>query len=139
MMTVMLRHVAKDEGEFQPGGKLEEDESMPAEEMEATKLPQEEVEQWFSEEIAELDFAVEWPLSATKKDKYSRGDRSYFPIEKTTVRQRRLHTKSQPLEQLDEVIEEIRRLMLSSAVETANNEKLSRREPARAARKQQQQ
>jgi hypothetical protein len=44
------------------------------------------------------------------------------------VQQRRLHTKSQPLEQLDEVIEEIRRLMLSSAVETASNEKLSRRE-----------
>jgi hypothetical protein len=44
MITAVLRHVAKDEGEFQPGGKLEEAESMPAEEMEATKLPQEEAE-----------------------------------------------------------------------------------------------
>jgi hypothetical protein len=71
--------------------------------------------------------------------KIARGDRADLPIEKTTVRQRRLHTKSQPLEQLDEVIEEIRRLMLSSAAETTSNEKLSRREPARAAGQQQQQ
>jgi hypothetical protein len=39
---------------------------------------------------------------------------------------RRLHEQSQPLEQLDEVIEEIRRLMLRSA-ETASEERLSRR------------
>jgi hypothetical protein len=55
------------------------------------------------------------------------------------VQQRRLHTKSQPVEQLDEVIEEIRRLMLNLATETANNEKLNRREPARAAKQQHQQ
>ena len=84
-----------------------------------------------------MEFAAEWPLSATKRDKYSRGYRADLPIEKTEVRQRRLHTKSQPLEQLDEVIEEIRRLMLSSAAETSNNEKLSRREPTRAAGQQQ--
>jgi ribosomal protein L12E/L44/L45/RPP1/RPP2 len=54
------------------------------------------------------------------------------------VQQRRLHKESQPLEQLDEVIEEIRRLMLSSAAETASNEKLSRREPARAAGQEEQ-
>jgi hypothetical protein len=39
---------------------------------------------------------------------------------------RRLHEQSQPLEQLDEVIEEIMELMLRSA-ETASEERLSRR------------
>jgi hypothetical protein len=39
---------------------------------------------------------------------------------------RRLQQQDQPLEQLDEVIEEIRRLMVGSA-ETASKERLSRR------------
>jgi hypothetical protein len=128
-----------DGGAYQPQEQLEKVGLESTQGEVTVKLSQEEVEQHFSEKTAELESIAEWPLSATKKDKYSRGDRSYLPIEKTTVRQRRLHTKSQPLEQLDEVIEEIRRLMLSSAAETANNEKLSRREPARAAGKQQQQ
>jgi hypothetical protein len=55
------------------------------------------------------------------------------------VQQRRLHTKSQPVEQLEEVIEEIISLMSSSVADTTNNEKLRRREPARATKKQQQQ
>jgi hypothetical protein len=52
------------------------------------------------------------------------------------VQQRRLHKKSQPLEQLDRVIEEIRKLMLRSA-EAVNKEELNRREPAIAAGKKQ--
>jgi hypothetical protein len=71
------------------------------------------------------------------------GGQTNLPIEKTEVQQRRLHTKSQPLEQLDKVIEEIRRLMLSSAIEAVNNEKLRRRDPERVPgkkkKKQQQQ
>jgi hypothetical protein len=39
------------------------------------------------------------------------GDQDDLPFEEE-VQQRRLHKKSQPLEQLDRVIEEIRRLML---------------------------
>jgi hypothetical protein len=50
-----------------------------------------------------------------------------------------LHKESQPWEQLDKVIEEIRRLMLSSIAETASNERLSRRKPARAPGKKKQQ
>jgi hypothetical protein len=42
-------------------------------------------------------------------------------------------------QQLDEVIEQIRKLMLKSAQETANDEKLSRREIATTSRQQQQQ
>jgi hypothetical protein len=65
------------------------------------------------------------------------GDQVDLPIDKEEeLQQGRLHTKSQPLEQLDEVIEEIRRLMLSLAAKTASNEKLSRRELAREAGKQ---
>jgi hypothetical protein len=125
-------------GAYQPQEKLEEAGSMPAGEMAAAELPQEEAEQQFSEETAELESAAEWPLSATKRDKDSMGDQADLPIEKTEVQQRRLHTKSQPLEQLDEIIEEIRRLMIRSA-EAVSKEKLSRREPARAAGKKQQQ
>jgi hypothetical protein len=126
-------------GAYQPGEKLEEAGSMPEGEMAATELPQEEAEQQFSEETAELESAAEWPHSATKRDKDSMGDRVDLPTEMKELQQRRLHTENQPLEQVDEVIEEIRRLMLNSAVEIASNGKLSRREPARAAGQQQQQ
>jgi hypothetical protein len=46
--------------------------------------------------------------------------------------------RDQPLEQLDEVIEEIRRLMLRSA-ETASEERLSRKERSKQQQQQQQQ
>ena len=42
------------------------------------------------------------------------------------VQPRRLHKESQPLDQLDEVIEGIRRLMSRSATETASEEELCR-------------
>jgi hypothetical protein len=48
---------------------------------------------------------------------------------------RRLHEESQPLEQLDEVLEKIRRLMLRSVQEAVSEEKLSRGEPTIAAGK----
>jgi hypothetical protein len=51
---------------------------------------------------------------------------------------RRLHKESQPLEQLDMIIEEIRRLMIRSA-EAVSKGKLSRGEPAIAAGQQMQQ
>jgi hypothetical protein len=54
------------------------------------------------------------------------------------VQERRL-PESQPLEQLDREIEEIRRLMLRSAHETSSKKKLSRRKPTIAAGKKQQQ
>jgi hypothetical protein len=72
-------------------------------------------------------------------EKISKGDQVDLPIDKEGVQQRRLHKESQPLEQLDRVIEEIRRLMLRSAHESVSKEKLSRRKPAIAAGKKQQQ
>jgi hypothetical protein len=63
------------------------------------------------------------------------GDRVDLPIDKEMY-PRRLHKKSQPLEQLDKVIEEIRKLMLRSRGEI-NKVKMSRRKPGRGAGKKQ--
>jgi hypothetical protein len=52
---------------------------------------------------------------------------------------RRLHKESQPLDQLDEVIEGIIRLMLRSTAESASKEKLGGRKPTRAVGRMQQQ
>jgi hypothetical protein len=87
-----------------------------------------------------LRFAAGWKAKATRDEENSKGDQVDLPIDKEEVQQRRLHKKSQPLEQLDEVIEEIRRLMLRSAHEKLPvKEKLSRRKPTIAAGKKQQQ
>jgi hypothetical protein len=59
------------------------------------------------------------------------GDQDNIPTGKEDLQLRRLHKNSQPLEQLDRVIEEIRRLMLRSA-EEVNKGKLNRGEPATA-------
>jgi hypothetical protein len=54
------------------------------------------------------------------------GDHCDLPNCRKFLQLRRLHEQSQPLEQLDEVIEEIRELMIRSA-ETVSKEKLSRK------------
>jgi hypothetical protein len=59
------------------------------------------------------------------------GDHDDLPNCRKKLQLRRLHEQSQPLEQLDEVIEEIREMMLGSA-ETVSKEKLSRRKEAAA-------
>jgi hypothetical protein len=129
-----------DGGAYQPQEQLGKVGLEPTQrEMVVAELPQEEAEQQFSEETAELESAAEWPLSATERNKDSRGDQVDLPTEMKELQQRGLHKESQPWEQLDKVIEEIRRLMLSSAAETASNERLSRRKPTRAAGKKKQQ
>jgi hypothetical protein len=81
-------------------------------------LSEEKVEQQLGDETVELKFVAEWKLSATRGSKDITGDQIYFPTDKygkeKAVQQRRFHKKRQPLEQLDRVIEEIRRLMLRS-------------------------
>jgi hypothetical protein len=60
------------------------------------------------------------------------GDQDDLPFDQQKkVQQRRLHKESQPVDKLDRVIEEIRRLMLRSAQEVVSKEKLDRKEPAR--------
>jgi hypothetical protein len=54
------------------------------------------------------------------------GDHCDLSIYRKILQQRRLHEQSQPLEQLDEVIKKIRRLMVDSA-ETTSKEKLGRK------------
>jgi hypothetical protein len=68
------------------------------------------------------------------------GDLVDLPTDKDKeVQLRRLHKESQPLDQMDEVIEGIRRLMLRSAEKTASEEELSIGEPAIAVGQQMQQ
>jgi hypothetical protein len=58
-------------------------------------------------------------------DEAGMGDHCDLPDYKKNLQPRRLHEQGQPLEQLDEVIKEIRELMLESA-ETSSKEKLGR-------------
>jgi hypothetical protein len=57
------------------------------------------------------------------------GDHDDLPTDKEELQPRRLHKKNQPLEQLDRVIEEIGKLMLSSVQESVNEGKMKKREP----------
>jgi hypothetical protein len=146
-VIVQILHIQQvkleiDGGSYQPEEQLEEDGDVLAEELTETNMSEGEAEQQFSKKTAELKSAVEWKTSATRGDEDNMGDQVDLLIDKygeEEVQQRRLHKKSQPLEQLDEVIEEIRKMMLRSVEETINKEKLSRRDPAIAAGKQQQQ
>jgi hypothetical protein len=84
-----------------------------------------------------LNFAVGWKVEATEEE-YGMEDLVDLPICKEEVQWSRLKKESQPREQLDEIIEEIRRLMIRS-VEAVNKVKLTRGEPAIVVGKQKQQ
>jgi hypothetical protein len=114
-------------GSYQPGEKLEEDGSMPTGEMAVAELSGEGDEHQLNGKTAKLESAIEWLLSARKGDKNNMGYRIDLPTHKEEEMQpRRLHEESQPLEQLDKVLENIRRLMLRSTQEEVNEEKLTR-------------
>jgi hypothetical protein len=58
-----------------------------------------------------MNSAAEWQVKATKEDDEDEdgmGDHSDLPNCRKFLQLRRLHEQSQPLEQLDEVIEKIR-------------------------------
>jgi hypothetical protein len=95
----------------------------PARELTEVELSEKVTEQKVSqEETAELKSAAEWQLEATDEDEEEgMGDHSDLPMCQKFLQLRRLQKQDQPLEQLDAVIEEIRRLMLRSA-ETASKE-----------------
>jgi hypothetical protein len=140
MMTVMPRHAAEDEGKFQSEEQLEEAGIQPAQgEMAEASLSEKVTEQQVSQEdkTAELNFAAGWQVEATEEED-GMGDLVDLPICREEVQWSRLQKESQPWEQLDEIIEEIRRLMIRSA-EAVSEEKLSRGEPAIAAGQQMQQ
>jgi hypothetical protein len=144
VQSLHIQHVKLEiDGEaYQLEEQLEEDEDVLAEELIEKNMSEEEAEQQFSKETAELKSATEWKISATRGDEDNMEDQVDLSINKygeEEVKQRRLHKKSQPLERLDMVIEEIRKLMLRSEEETVSKEKLSRRGPSIAVGKQQQQ
>jgi hypothetical protein len=111
-----------------------------ARELTEVELSEKVTEQKVSQrETVEMKSAAEWQLEATDEDEEDgMGDPENLPMCQKNLQLRRLHEQSQPLEQLDEVIEEIRRLMLGS-VETASEERLGRKEAAVAVQQKQQQ
>jgi hypothetical protein len=126
--TIVLRHVAEDERKYQPEEQLGEVGLEPTQrEMELAALSNEEAEQQFSEETIEMNSIVEWTLSATEGKEDDMGYHYDLPIYQKKVQQRRLHGHRQPLQKLDEVVEDIRRLMLRS-VDTASRERMGKEE-----------
>jgi hypothetical protein len=99
------------------------------EELTEENLSEEEVEQQLNDGTVELESVAEWKTSSIRGCKYNMGDQDNLPTDKVELQPRRLHKKSQPLEQLDRVIEDIRKMMLSSA-EAVSKEDLNRREHA---------
>jgi hypothetical protein len=139
MNTAVLRYAVEDEREFQAEEQLEEAGHTPAKGMAVATLSEEgEAEQQFSKKIAEMESAAGWQVKATRDEEDGMGDHDDLPICRKKLQQRRLHEQGQPGKQLDEMIEDIRRLMLRSA-ETASKEKLGRREATAAAAEQQKQ
>jgi len=140
MMTIVSRSAVEDEEKFQPGEQLEKARVEPAQgELATTKLSQEEAEKKLNDKSTKLNFAAQWQVNTTIDGENHKGGRVDLPIDKEEVQSMRLHKENQKLEQLDEVIDNIRRLMLRSVQEAVNKEKLSRKKPAITAGKKQQQ
>jgi hypothetical protein len=117
------------EGAYHLGEQLEGFGYIPAqEEMTKAKLSEEEDKKQLIDETTGLESAAEWKISATIGYEDTMGDQNNLPFEEE-VQQRRLHKKSQPVEKLDRVIEEIRRLMLRSTKEISKG-KLTRGDPS---------
>jgi len=102
--------------------------------MTEANLLEEEDEQRLSDETVELECAAGWQAKAIG-DEGIKGDQVDLTIDKEEVQQSNLQNKDQPIEQLDEVIKEIRRLMLGSAQETVSRRRINRGGPAITAEK----
>jgi hypothetical protein len=126
-------------GAYLPREKLEEVGVEPTqEELTEANLSKEEAEQQLSDETTELESAAGWQASFTGEENNMR-DHDDLPFgQQKKVQQRRLHKENQPVEQLDMVIEEIRRLMVRSAKEAVSKEKLNKGEIAIETRKKKQ-
>jgi hypothetical protein len=88
----------------------------------------------------ELESSVGWQANSTR-DEGSKGDQVDLPFnvyEEEELQPSRLQRKNQPAEEMEEVIKEIRELMLKSTKEVVSRRRLNRGGPARAARKKQQ-
>jgi hypothetical protein len=125
-------------GAYQPEEQLEGVGDMPTQEelTEETNMSEKEAEQQLTDETAELEPTTGWKDNATKEEENNIQDQYYLPTDKEELQPRRLYKKSQPLEQLDRVIEKIRELMLRS-VEVDNKGKMKIRETSIATGKKQ--
>jgi hypothetical protein len=54
-----------------------------------------------------MDFATAWQFEATKDEEKGTGDHDDLPNFMKNFQLRKLHEQSQPLDQLDKVVEEI--------------------------------
>jgi hypothetical protein len=134
VQSLHIRQAKLEEGSgaYQPQEKLEEVGIQPAQgEMVEVKMSEEKVGQQLSEKTVELNFAEGWQVEATEEED-SLGDRDDLPICREEVQRSRLQKESQPWEKLDEIIEEIRRLMIRS-IEAVNKGKLNNKGLAIAA------
>jgi hypothetical protein len=98
-----------------------------------SSLSEKMTEQHISQEYktVEMNFLAGWQVEATEEED-NMGNRDDLSICREKVQRSGLQKESQPWEQLDENIEEIRRFMSSSVAETTSEGKLSRGRPARA-------
>ena len=71
-----------------------------------------------------MEAATEWKTKVTRDEEDNLGDQSDSPIDKEEVQQNSLQKKIQSMEQLNEVIDEIRKLTLGLAEEVVNKEKM---------------
>jgi hypothetical protein len=62
--------------------------------MEETKLSKEEAEQQLSNKTTEMNFAAEWPASATVEEEDGMGDLVDLPTDEEEVQPRRLQKES---------------------------------------------
>jgi hypothetical protein len=118
---------------------LEEVGSAPIVEMIGVEMSEEMVEHNFSEETTKFESVGKWKFK-DKGYEGSMGDQVDMPFDQhEEVQQIRLHKESRPTKQLEEMIEEIRSLMLRSTHEVVSKERLNRGKSSTIIGKQQQQ
>jgi len=132
-VNMQSRHIQQvkleiDGGEFQSEEQLEEAGVVLEKELAEDNLLEEEAVQQLIDQTAELDSPEGWQVNTTG-DQGSKGDQVDLPFdvyEEEDLQPSRLQRKSQPTDQLEEVLEEIRKMMLRPAEETVSRRKLSR-------------
>lgn len=137
-MHIQQMRLEPDGGGFQSEEQLERAGDTPAGEMAEVELPPGEAEQQFSDRTAREEFAARWQIKAIEDEEDSIGDHDDLPICKEKLQQSTLHEQSQPLQQLDEVIKAIRKLMIQS-IEVVSEGKIRIRETVATEQQKQQQ
>jgi hypothetical protein len=97
------------------------------------------IEENLSKEEAEKklsdDTTKRWKDNATEEEKNT-GDHNDLPIDKEEVKHNRLHEGRQPIEHLNMVIKEIRKMIVRSIEDIISMRKLNRGEPSITTRRE---